>query len=405
VAVPLFDNKPRSDPGTARASESSYQFLDRVDDPVFARVRDLFNDWFASLAAHQSEEAARDMRGRLRSKQTLQFYGAFWELYLHEAFTRLGFDIESHPQSSKDTRPDFLLTREKERFYMEAVMPSPSTDEEEGPASVQTVTEYVDGARHPDFYLSLHSISAGQSTPKKAQVTKEVEAWLNTLEWCDWWTAPGSASSPALPRTELTVRDWKLEVSAIPRSPERRGLQVPMIAIYPAMGGFPSAVAKDVQPKLADKANRYGDLDAPYVIAVWFMATFASQQTAPEALFGYEVPTDVGTLALDLPPSTQRLPSLWSAKNERRGRVAAVLAAPSFDFNYSAVTKAMPRLWSNPWADRPFDIDTPFANSRVQADESAVTNTAAAVPPSELFDLPADWPGTPFAKLNAHQPA
>jgi hypothetical protein len=402
VTAPLFDAKTRSDPGKQRASESTFQVLDRIDDPAFGRVRTVFNDWFARFAAHQSEEAIRDLRGRLQGKQPHLFYATFWELYLHEAFLRLGFDVAVHPDSAKDTRPDFLLTRNDERLYVEAVMPSPSGDEASGPGSIQVVTEYVDSARHPDFYLTLHSVSAGPSTPRKVEVTKTVEAWLGQLVWSDLWTPSGVPARPT-PRTQLEVRGWTLDVSAIARSPDRRGLDLPMIAFYPAIAAYPSTVATGVQPKLADKADRYGDLDAPYVVAVWFMAIFASQETAPEALFGYEVPTEVGHLELPPPPSTQRLPSLWSPRNARRGRVSAVLAVPSFDFNYSAVSRVMPRLWTNPWADRPLKADLPFPASEVQADETAVTNTEASLAPADLFDLPSDWPGKPFEKLNAGQ--
>ncbi len=121
----MFDDKVRTDPEPGYARESTYAFLDRVDDPVFAAVRELLNAWVGRFASLHDDAAISDLVGRLRSKEDIAFYAAFWELYLHELFVRLGFNIEVHPESGKDTRPDFRLTRDGREIYLEAVMPNP----------------------------------------------------------------------------------------------------------------------------------------------------------------------------------------------------------------------------------------------------------------------------------------
>ena len=81
---PLFARRNRSDPSVRRAAESTYRFLDRIDDPAIDRVRALLNEWTERFEATQPAAAVNDLLGRLRSKQDSQFYTAFWELYLHE---------------------------------------------------------------------------------------------------------------------------------------------------------------------------------------------------------------------------------------------------------------------------------------------------------------------------------
>src|SRR5690348_8959618 len=88
---PLFPDQTRSDRLPIYSTESDYDFLQRVDDPVFARVRDLLNEWFEHFARSQEDQAVKDLRNRLRAKGEGQFKSAFWELYLHELFGRLGF--------------------------------------------------------------------------------------------------------------------------------------------------------------------------------------------------------------------------------------------------------------------------------------------------------------------------
>lgn len=101
-----------------------------------------------------------DLRQRFRAKQSGQFLAAFWELYLHELFSRLGFKALVHPASGRGgTRPDFLVTQDEMRFYLEAVMPTPGfSPSDNQPASVATVTEYVNEAFRPQFWLRLRHI-------------------------------------------------------------------------------------------------------------------------------------------------------------------------------------------------------------------------------------------------------
>jgi hypothetical protein len=73
IPAPLFPDKPRDNPAPKHAAESTYTFLDQVDDPVLARVRETLNAWFDRFAERQDQAALADVRGRLRAKRQLQF--------------------------------------------------------------------------------------------------------------------------------------------------------------------------------------------------------------------------------------------------------------------------------------------------------------------------------------------
>ena len=91
----------------------------------------------------------------------MQFESAFWELYLHELHSRLGFRVDVHPPGPRTTHPDFLLTRGSERFYLEAVVPVPQEGRLEQPAGTATVTEYLGTAYNADFFLALRFVAGG----------------------------------------------------------------------------------------------------------------------------------------------------------------------------------------------------------------------------------------------------
>jgi hypothetical protein len=86
--------------------EPTWDFLNRVDDPVFDRVRRALNDWFQRFP----QDARADLRGRLSSGDNEEFHAAWFELYLNELHLRLGFATEAHPVvDDTGARPDFAI--------------------------------------------------------------------------------------------------------------------------------------------------------------------------------------------------------------------------------------------------------------------------------------------------------
>jgi hypothetical protein len=397
---PLFPDAARSDPQLKRAHESDYGFFQRVDDPACGRIRDLLNQWFERFANLQDAEAVADLRERFRAKQRGQFLAAFWELYLHELFSRLGFEALVHPASGHGgTRPDFLMTQGETRFYLEAVMPTPGfSPSDNQPASVDTVTEYVNEAFRPQFWLRLRHIIPGSSLPRRKAVIRAVGDWLDSLRWEECWT--GEPQSSIYPEIELHIGDgWQIGLTAIPLDPSlHRDEPGVMIFSYQGSVGYPDGLGQAVLPLLVEKTSKYGELDAPLMVAMWVVDSMANPETAPLALFGSWFSIETGTQRTGLELQDDRS-GLWTPGAKTRGRACGVLAANSFGFGYSAVARVLPRYWPNPWADKALSVDLPFPTSILSEDETTVVNRSETVSPAELFELPDDWPGRPFQNL------
>jgi hypothetical protein len=292
------------------------------------------------------------------------------------------------------------MTRGEQRFYLEAVMPTPGySPNDNQPASVGTVTEYVIEAFRPQFRLRLRHVIPGPNVPRKKAVIRAVGGWLDSLDWTELWK--GDPQSSIYPETELHVGDgWQIGLTAIPldpslQSPEPR----PMIFSYPGGGGYPDGLGAAVLPLLVEKTRKYGELDAPLVIAMWVVDLMANPETAPLALFGGWAEVTDGSHQTGWEPDDHRSSGLWSPEAKTRGRACGVLAANSFVFGYPAVARTLPRYWPNPWADKPLSVNLPFPTSTVSDDEKTVVNTPETVSPAELFELPGDWPGQPFQNL------
>ena len=114
----LFDNVERINGNPSEQGESLYAFLNGTAGNDWQRVRDVLTEWLSRYP-----EAERPtLISRFQRTDRRGFLGAFWELYLHELFRRLGFDITLHPALDGTThRPDFRLQRGTAVTYVEAV--------------------------------------------------------------------------------------------------------------------------------------------------------------------------------------------------------------------------------------------------------------------------------------------
>ncbi len=114
----LFDDLERTNDNPRQPGEALYAFLNRAAGPYWQSVRDLLSEWVSNYP----NEDRRALISRFRRTDRRGFLGAFWELYLHELFRRLEFDIELHPSLDGVTRhPDFRLQRDGSILYVEAV--------------------------------------------------------------------------------------------------------------------------------------------------------------------------------------------------------------------------------------------------------------------------------------------
>ncbi len=115
-AETVFDVGVRTGTPHWRYSDSQWTVLNTSSDPVVTECRELIERWFTGLCpSHRGEVLAG-----LRNPSKQHFNGAFWELYLHEAFMRLGFTVTCDPEvPDNHRRPDFLVSNGTGSYIVE----------------------------------------------------------------------------------------------------------------------------------------------------------------------------------------------------------------------------------------------------------------------------------------------
>jgi hypothetical protein len=382
----LFDDCERTDRSPARHQEDSFTFLNRAEGVVWGRIRDVLDAWFADYPVQH----AADLRGRFQSNRRGAHWSAWWELYLHRLFTRLGYEAVVHPDVPGTSRhPDFELTRADERLYLEAVVVfSGVEDDKRDGVREGWIMDAVNRGTSKNFYVLIEFEKVGAQRPKDQDVYRPLENWLAGLD-------PDQVSAEyeqtgSLPTKTFTVRDWLLSFEALPIKPEARSDEPGrLLGGGPASGGFVND-KEQLRDTLKHKRGRYGTAEVPLVVAVNCASSFMDDSDIANALYGakavqYEMGVPGSSHWVRLRDGT------WMSEQGPRGqRMSAVLSTVQLH-PWTAV-KTTPRLWLNPWPHVPLNTHWPFTAWSC-SDHGVVTNEEGTPQMADLLGLPPDWPG------------
>lgn len=386
----LFDQLERAFTGPAKYSESSFDFLNRSARDSAKAVRTVLEECFHRFPA----ESQADLRGRLRSSDGRQSTAAFYELYLHEVARRLTFEIEPHPiVSSSNHHLDFKLTKRAEVYYLEVTAAGPSNEDFAAARRISRVYDTLDRMNSPNFFVGVELQGAPETDPPGARIREFLARELARLNPDDVARDFDRGGLDVLPRWQFHHEGWDIVFSPIPKRPESRGKP----GLRPL--GFQMTAPEYVQCResivaaIESKANLYGELDHPYVIAVNVLHNFVDDDEIMDALFGQEA-----TIVTPLPGGQFRTAHTRQPNGGWHGptgpRATQVSAALMIDnFSHWDIARRAPVLWHNPWARRPLSPAVwPFEQTIGDRATGRLDRLDAKRSPHRFFELPRTWP-------------
>jgi hypothetical protein len=381
-AAELFPDVPRDDFTARLQGEPAYAFLNRSGDPHAGEIRDLMTAWLSRVPG----DHVPDLRGRLQGKDAAQFESAFWELYLHEAYRRSGYAVTVHPPLAGTGRhPDFLVEGHGTRFYLEAVQACATADDTRRGKLLADVRRLLDEIAPVGYRLDMVTYSVGEQSPSMARLRRDLRDWLSGLGPGD--PAAAAAYRAVSRRPWRTPDGWHAEFGAVPVPPGRTARH--LVGTHTTAGWSDDAAR--VTAALESKADRYGELDAPLVIAVLSNSPYGTDGTDFEdALYG----ALIGRRPAAVPPSPAAIlrPGHWLSWDGWRHANApqVITAADLFPWT---VARVRPRLWSTLQPGVPAPAQ-PGWLARVQVTGPA-PQPGPSAPMSSLFGLPDPWPTVP----------
>ncbi len=385
-ASSLFSASDRASHEPKGHSESAYAFLDRSARIPCARARDLLDGWYSELPA----QARASIRVRFADADPGHHLGALWELYLHETFRRLDYevDLDVGREDPGHPRPDFLLAQDGKEFYLEATaaLGASVLGDQSSQARAAALREAVERVRAPSFFIGIDIGACGENTPGRRAVTDPLQQWVDGLD-ADAVIAAHQTTHD-VPRKVLSFDGWEVECKAFPVSPEHRDAPDHRVVGAYSEGFAALDDATPLRRKLKRKASRYDALELPYVVALLCAGDFAEDKDIVDAL--------LGTTAIQFDRSTLKIRGVrqpdgfWHGPNgPQNTTVSAVVTIPQL--SWSSIAAVVPTVWLNPWAARPLTAALPWRTHEI-AKNGRISTREATLAPVDLFELPPRWP-------------
>jgi len=391
VRDPVFDDSERTDASPAKHRESTFEFLNRVAGDYWEHPRVLMQTWLDRLTEDQDYN---DLRQRFRSRDDEQFRSAFLELYLHECLVRAGYVVAVHPDvPGSSHRPDFKAERDGQAFYIEAIAPGAKAEAKAAAQRRAVLFDTVNRLGDPNFMLWLEDLVEAPSQPASARLRTDLRRWLATL---DPDAIPDFDHAP----TYKSEHDgWSATFRAIPKKPEVRGAgpNDRAIGVY----GHGKAGLIDNVPgivkALSTKHHTYGDLGAPFIIAVGSYIFDTDGWHSSNAMFGRvavelsESPTgEIFTREVRQPDGYFGVPPTWDNNN-----VSGVLLVNQLMPYY--VQRAEVNLWRHPLPHHPLPDDLGLPWRSVALRDGALAEDLPSTQADDFLGLTDPWPpGEPW---------
>ena len=323
----LFENIERTHVDDRDLGESTYSFLNRSAQPGVGRTRKLLESWFEKVDA----VSRNDLQARFRSRDDQFHEGAFFELFLHELLTRLGFVIDIHPNIKGGSKhPDFLARHpDGGRFYLEATVVGELSGPFTRSANEQDVIDKLNTLTSSHFRIGVHMDGELLRTLARKDVIPPFQELMNAYTTDEVKHKIDAGRMYAAPSQKIKCGNWTLEGWLVPNSAQDRSIvHSPQLVMEPYRAMRTDSVSR-VKKALMKKAGNYGPLDAPLIVAVNARDMFYNgKRNDKEMLFGKEQLVYSGE-RLDSSAHIDRIPDgLWS----QNSKIDAVMRFQRVDF-------------------------------------------------------------------------
>lgn len=389
--MPVFEEKERTDPSRKRRGELTYNFYDRVAGQPFGAVRDIVNLWTASLPASRIP----GMLSRLRARSDREFDSAIAEIIMYTALSRLGFQVEIEPAlEGVRTTPDFLLRdgAGQRLAYVEVTTINPSGEQVTRNNREAPVFTAINRVNIPsDLRLVYDLESFGERSVGMRPIQRDVESWARE-------NAERARRQEHVERV-FAFEDWRIRLTLLAGFTETPGSQ--KICMYGDVNGRFVGPLEDLGGlgvALNEKVRRYGNLDLPFLIAVFDRTDrfgFPADEwhgNVADALFGldsYKLSLVGGkVIGSEITQSTYG----WIGKPDtpRNPLASAVLVFPHAQVWRLGDPARDPVLVHHPGAARPLPVDMlPFRRLEMDGRKERLI---PGITMSKILGLPSPWP-------------
>ena len=207
----------------------------------------------------------------------------------------MGYDLQIHPAlPSVTSHPDFLaIGPAGQSFYMVATQATPPRTDVAAERRINVLYDSLNRMQSPNFFLEVQLRGNTEANIPVRRLRQQLERWLTNLDVTEIEQNYQNQTYDNLPKFEWPFDSLHLTFTPMPKSPAMRGRAgVRPIAVQMPLGFRVVSVHKDIRAAVEGKAQKYGNLAHPLIIAINVDEDFCEWDDIANALFGDEYTAD-----------------------------------------------------------------------------------------------------------------
>lgn len=259
----LFDEIERSDYGPANHNDNIFDYYQRSAREDISTIRNKLNEWFQNYPVSEQQ--------CLKSSFRDHFEDCFYELFLHQLFLNLGFQIEIHPKlPNTSKRPDFLLRKNDLEIFVEAkIVKNKSKRQEAFERIINKFYDEFSKIKINGFLLDIDEFTIKtKRQPSTKQAIKYIQEEINKADPYELTKQLEQFGLDYLPKISFENEDLKLIVKPLPVVQSARAKEnIRPIGIYP-IETFCGGGEESLKDAINCKAKRYGKFERPFIICI-----------------------------------------------------------------------------------------------------------------------------------------
>ena len=269
----LFDERERLYIWHKTRKLSNFEFLDISAWDICVFLRPRLNHWGVDF------EHDADFISKFKSRLPKQFYGAEFELLLHNMLKNKGWEIKRHPDLGTSKRLDFKLNLpDATSVLLECTLAGNSFENTSDKTQKEIIEEIIDELEYYPYYINVTYNKISTSNISKKRLVRFFDDKRKKSE--------GIENEQLLHMPDSFNEDgWELDFTML-RKPVDKPIQKRSLG-YMVNRARSINTSKPLLTALKDKKpSKYGEIEWPYVICVNTSDLFASDNAYYEALFG-----------------------------------------------------------------------------------------------------------------------
>lgn len=244
-------------------------------DSHLSRKRRKIEKWFQDTP----ESVKSDILARLRSENSQQHFGAYYELVVREFFKKLGYSVDMHPTFGND-EPDLLVSGKNldKPIVIEVATVFDDPEWEKEDQKLNRMLDQLDRIQH--YYLLGITV---ESTPIPEHI--DYDSLRNFV--IGWFDSYNPDSTESIETTQYDKDGLKLSLNLYPKKPKFRKKKAPIRGTHGLPARFISN--KQLRNALRNKARKYNfvkEQGYPYIVAASLYNTFSDNDNVIDQIFG-----------------------------------------------------------------------------------------------------------------------